>query len=304
MDPYNNSTLISIKLIIHDAGKFKQWKFRIQQYLQHEYYALWEVIMFGNSYKAPPDGTAKDKGPAGEVSSSTKKKGRTVAITAEDIQKRKNDVKARTTLLLALPDEHQLLDELDIMSLDDVYNHLKVYEPEMDIKWNLALLSMSADRFWKKTGKKITIQGSDVASFEKSKVECFYCHKMGHFGRECISLRSQDKRKRESYKKDFKVEEPASKAMVSIDEYEPFNGGYVSLGHGRGKITGNGSIKNGKSHLNFKTMNKLVWRNLVKGFPSKSFENDHSCVACLKGKHHKASCKSKLVNFVSKPDSP
>ncbi|GKE97373.1 putative ribonuclease H-like domain-containing protein [Tanacetum coccineum] len=54
-------------------------------------------------------------------------------------------------------------------------------------------------------------------------------------------------------------------------------------------------------HLNFKTMNKLVRSNLVKGLPSKIFENDHSCVSCLKGKHHKASCKSKLVNSVSKP---
>ncbi|GJR13180.1 hypothetical protein Tco_1354909 [Tanacetum coccineum] len=48
---------------------------------------------------------------------------------------------------------------------------------EMDIKWNLALLSMRVDRFWKKTGKKITIQGSDVAGFDKSKVECFNCHR-------------------------------------------------------------------------------------------------------------------------------
>ncbi|GKC08279.1 putative ribonuclease H-like domain-containing protein [Tanacetum coccineum] len=54
-------------------------------------------------------------------------------------------------------------------------------------------------------------------------------------------------------------------------------------------------------HLNFKTMNKLVRNNLVKGLPSKSFENNHTCVACLKGKQHKASCKSKLVNSVSKP---
>ncbi|GJY15818.1 putative ribonuclease H-like domain-containing protein [Tanacetum coccineum] len=54
-------------------------------------------------------------------------------------------------------------------------------------------------------------------------------------------------------------------------------------------------------HLNFKTMNKLVRNNLVKGLPSKSFENDHTCVACLKGKQHKASCKTKLVNSVSKP---
>nr|GFA23938.1 putative ribonuclease H-like domain-containing protein [Tanacetum cinerariifolium] len=54
-------------------------------------------------------------------------------------------------------------------------------------------------------------------------------------------------------------------------------------------------------HLNFKTMNKLVRNNLVKGLPSKCFENDHTYVACLKGKQHKASCKTKLVNSVSKP---
>ncbi|GJU77370.1 putative ribonuclease H-like domain-containing protein, partial [Tanacetum coccineum] len=48
-------------------------------------------------------------------------------------------------------------------------------------------------------------------------------------------------------------------------------------------------------------MNKLVRNNLVRGLPSKSFENDHSCVDCLKGKQHKASCKTKLVSFVSKP---
>nr|GEZ25157.1 ribonuclease H-like domain-containing protein [Tanacetum cinerariifolium] len=41
-------------------------------------------------------------------------------------------------------------------------------------------------------------------------------------------------------------------------------------------------------HLNFKTMNKLVRHNLVRGLPTKCFENDHTCTACLKGKQHKA----------------
>nr|GEY99900.1 ribonuclease H-like domain-containing protein [Tanacetum cinerariifolium] len=44
-------------------------------------------------------------------------------------------------------------------------------------------------------------------------------------------------------------------------------------------------------HINFKTMNKLVKGNLVRGLPSKIFKNDHTCVACQKGKQHKASCK-------------
>nr|GEY73068.1 hypothetical protein [Tanacetum cinerariifolium] len=52
------------KIPVLDIGKFEQWQFRIQQYLQHEHYALWE--------------------------------------------RKKNDVKARTTLLISLPDEHQL----------------------------------------------------------------------------------------------------------------------------------------------------------------------------------------------------
>ncbi|GJS92951.1 putative ribonuclease H-like domain-containing protein [Tanacetum coccineum] len=55
-------------------------------------------------------------------------------------------------------------------------------------------------------------------------------------------------------------------------------------------------------HINFKTMNKLVRGNLVRGLPSKLFENDHSCVACQKGKQHKASCKTKLVFFLATKD--
>nr|GEU42786.1 hypothetical protein [Tanacetum cinerariifolium] len=52
-------------------------------------------------------------------------------------------------------------------------------------------------------------------------------------------------------------------------------------------------------HINFKTMNKLVKGNLVRGLPSKIFENNHTCVACQKGKQHKASCKSKHVNSIN-----
>ncbi|GJW99457.1 putative ribonuclease H-like domain-containing protein [Tanacetum coccineum] len=54
-------------------------------------------------------------------------------------------------------------------------------------------------------------------------------------------------------------------------------------------------------HINFKRMNKLVKGNLVRGLPSKIFENDHTCVACQKGKQHKASCRTNLVSSISKP---
>nr|GEV42950.1 ribonuclease H-like domain-containing protein [Tanacetum cinerariifolium] len=54
-------------------------------------------------------------------------------------------------------------------------------------------------------------------------------------------------------------------------------------------------------HINFKTMNKLVKDNLVRGLPSKVFKNNHTCVACKKGNQHRASCKTKPVSSVSQP---
>ncbi|GJU43900.1 putative ribonuclease H-like domain-containing protein [Tanacetum coccineum] len=54
-------------------------------------------------------------------------------------------------------------------------------------------------------------------------------------------------------------------------------------------------------HINFKTMNKLMRGNLVRGLPSKLFKNNQTCVACQKGKQHKASCKTKTMSSICKP---
>ncbi|GJS81527.1 putative ribonuclease H-like domain-containing protein [Tanacetum coccineum] len=90
---------------------------------------------------------------------------------------------------------------------------------EMDLKWQLALLSMRARRFYQRIGKRITINGSDTAGYDKSKVECFNYHKMGHFARECKGPRNQDNRNRnqDNSKRTMNVEETSSKAMMAID---------------------------------------------------------------------------------------
>ena len=54
-------------------------------------------------------------------------------------------------------------------------------------------------------------------------------------------------------------------------------------------------------HMNFKTMNHLVKNNLVRGLPQKEFSCDDHCVACLKGKQHKTSHKSKEISSISSP---
>nr|GEV51270.1 hypothetical protein [Tanacetum cinerariifolium] len=54
-------------------------------------------------------------------------------------------------------------------------------------------------------------------------------------------------------------------------------------------------------HVNFKNINKLVKGNLVRGLPTKVFENQNNCVACMKGKQHRASCKTKPVSSITQP---
>ncbi|GJV78689.1 ribonuclease H-like domain-containing protein [Tanacetum coccineum] len=90
---------------------------------------------------------------------------------------------------------------------------------EMDLKWQLALLSMRARRYYQRTGMKITINGSDTAGYDKSKVECFNCHKMGHFEKEYRGPRNQENRLRnqDNSRRTVNVEEITSKVMVAID---------------------------------------------------------------------------------------
>ncbi|GJR80976.1 ribonuclease H-like domain-containing protein [Tanacetum coccineum] len=67
---------------------------------------------------------------------------------------------------------------------------------ELDLKWQLALLR-----------------------YDKSKIECFNCHKMGHFARECRGLRNQESRPRnqDSSRRTVNVKDTSSKAMVAIN---------------------------------------------------------------------------------------
>nr|GFA05229.1 hypothetical protein [Tanacetum cinerariifolium] len=186
------------------------WKFGIQQYLQHEHYALWEVIEFGDSYEAPQQESTTASASEGSV----KKKGRTVAFTTDDMQKRRNDADILKTFcmneatkktkknllkqqygnfkaessktleqtfnrLQAIISHLEFIDieieqddlnqkfltslalewlmhtiiwrnrsDIDTMSLDDLYNHLKVYEPEVQKKsesnsHNMAFISLA-----------------------------------------------------------------------------------------------------------------------------------------------------------------
>ncbi|GJY26098.1 retrovirus-related pol polyprotein from transposon TNT 1-94 [Tanacetum coccineum] len=296
-------------------GEYELWRMRMEQYIQMVDYALWEVIENGNT--APKttlvEGVEKVIPPT----------------TTEEKAQRRLELKARNTLLMGIPNEHQLkfnsikdaksllsevLDqtfdrlqklisqleihgetisqedvnrkflrsmspewnthtimwrnkpEIDTLSLDDLYNNLKIYESEvkgtsssrtntqnvpfvssnntsntngavniahgattastqatapnslqldnedlqqihpdnleeMDLRWQMAMLTMRARRFLKNTGRKFSVNDTKTIRFDKSKVECYNCHKKGHFAREYRAPRTKKTQNRESIRR-------------------------------------------------------------------------------------------------------
>nr|GEU48512.1 ribonuclease H-like domain-containing protein [Tanacetum cinerariifolium] len=112
--------------------------------------------------------------------------------------------------LTSKPNSPQLVNE----DLEQIHpDNLK----EMDLKWQMAMLTMRARRFLKNTGRKLSLNGNEMVSFDKTKVECYNYHKRGHFARECKEPRGQDNKNRESSRSIVQVKTTNSLALVSCD---------------------------------------------------------------------------------------
>nr|GEW29631.1 hypothetical protein [Tanacetum cinerariifolium] len=323
---------------------------RMEQYLTHTDYALWEVIINGDSLVPEPPTVG------------------TIVPPKTKAQKfsRKNELKAKSTLLLAIPDEHllkfhtikdakslweaikirfggnkeskkmhktilkkqyenfvasrsegldktydwfqKLISQLELnsevilqedaniklikslplawnnialimrnkhgietLSIDNLYNNLKVYEDEIKGQSSLgsnshnvafvsfkntssinetvnaaldipaagskeqpytssypddvAMITMRVKKFMKRIGKNLNINSKEPVGFDKTKVECFNCHKRGHFARECCAPMNQGNRGVDNERKVFPIETPTQQIhqILSVSEIDEDN---------------------------------------------------------------------------------
>nr|GEW22047.1 hypothetical protein [Tanacetum cinerariifolium] len=215
MDQDSVHMVAASKVPMLKPGEYKLWRKKMEQYIQMVDYSLWEVIEKGNA----PLITQVIEGVETIIA----------PTTAEEKAQRRLELKARTTLLMGIPNEHQLKFNfikyakslLQAVEKRFGRNDLQQIHPndleEIDLRWQMAMLTMRARRFLKNTRRKLSLNGNETIGFNKSKVKCYNCHKRGHFARGCRALRSRDTKHKESIRWNVPINTHASSALVSCD---------------------------------------------------------------------------------------
>ncbi|GJW46635.1 putative transposase-associated domain-containing protein [Tanacetum coccineum] len=279
-------TVSTIKLLILKKGEYDIWVMKMEHYLAHTDYLIWEVIQNGNVLSTllmalPEDQLAKfhkmtdakemwdaiKSRFGGNDESKKMHKFQSLLSQLEIHRAGVSNEDANQKFLRSLPSAWSQVSLImrtkpgvDSLSFDDLYNNLRVFEndvkgstasssstqnvafvfentsstnddleqldefdlEEMDLKWQVAMISMRMKIFYKKTGRKLQFDAKEPIGFDKTKVECYNCHKTGHFARECRTKGNQDSRRRDAWNSSNKDgrrsgKQEDSKALVTID---------------------------------------------------------------------------------------
>ncbi|GJY35577.1 ribonuclease H-like domain-containing protein [Tanacetum coccineum] len=112
----------------------------------------------------------------------------------------------------SMPTTH---DDEDLLQIDEDAME------EIDIRWQVAMITARIRKFMRKTGRPIDLKPKNGITFDKSKIECFNCQKLGHFARECRFAKYQENRANgRQEKKIVAIEDSNSKALVATDNNE------------------------------------------------------------------------------------
>nr|GEY36169.1 hypothetical protein [Tanacetum cinerariifolium] len=96
---------------------------------------------------------------------------------------------------------------------------------EMDLKWQVAMIRMRVNKFMKRTWKNLNFNGKEPIGFDKTKINCYNCHRRWHFARECRAPRNQGNRSADNERRVVLVETPTS-ALVVQDGFGRYDWNY------------------------------------------------------------------------------
>ncbi|GJV81004.1 ribonuclease H-like domain-containing protein [Tanacetum coccineum] len=210
--------------------------------------------------------------------------------------------------------------DIDGIDIDDLYNNLRVYEDalkstasgdfgvstagginqvpstlcahdmdgddleELDLRWQVAMLTVRVKKFIQRTGRNLDFKEKRPVSLDKSKIECYNCHKKGHFARECRSERNQGRRSYgDNGRSNAPTNESSSQALVAQDglggydwsndfEVEPVNYALMNYDterekHNKAKLEISGyeiALESLESTILGHEKNELAWEKVVK----------------------------------------
>ncbi|GKB89588.1 ribonuclease H-like domain-containing protein [Tanacetum coccineum] len=209
MDQDSTHMVVASKVPMLKPGEYELWRMRMEQYIQMIDYSLWDKSL-------------------------------------------RLELMARSTLLMGIPNEHQL----KFNSIKDAKSLLQAVKKSntngainiahgittagtqatavnsttinnlsdavicaffASQTLTMAMLTIRARRFLKNTGRKFSVNGTETIGFDKSKVECYNCHKRGHFAREYRAPKNQENKNRENTRRVVPVETTTSNDLVSCD---------------------------------------------------------------------------------------
>ncbi|GJW68521.1 putative ribonuclease H-like domain-containing protein [Tanacetum coccineum] len=212
MDAGTNSITLTAKLPILNPGDYDLWLMRIEQYFLMIDYSLWEVIKNGNKVLKKTVGETKQEYEPTTAEEKIQLKFHSykdAKLLMEAIEKRLQKLISQLEIQASQPNSPQLAQEdLEQIDPDDL--------EEMDLQWEMAMLTIRARRFIKRTNRKLDVNGQRIR-FDRSKVDCYNCHKYGHFSRECRAPRNQENRGREINRRTVTIETPTENALVAQD---------------------------------------------------------------------------------------
>ncbi|GKE45301.1 uncharacterized mitochondrial protein-like protein, partial [Tanacetum coccineum] len=224
MDQDSTHMVAASKVHMLKLGEYELWRMRMEEYIQMIDYSLWEVIETGN---APPiikviEGvetiiaptTAEEKAQRSTNGAVNTAHGATTASTQATAVNSTTIDNLSDAVICAFFASQPNSPQLDNKDLQQI--HLDDLE-EMDLRWQMAMLTMRARRFLKNTRRKFSLNGIETIRFDKSKVECYNCHKRGNFKRECRAPRNQENKNRKITRRVIPVETTTFNALVSCD---------------------------------------------------------------------------------------